>query len=264
MRNPFTKSTQLTRFFRSKPSVLRSLATMASFVTEILPPILEPTAEQPPLFDGTIRLYVNYECPFCQRVWIVRNMKGLQDKIKLVAIHLQDKPAWFKEKVYPENMVPALEHNGKVFGESLDLIKYIDSSFEGPSLLPNDPNKLNLAEEMISYLDTFLKKVFGSFRGNQPAEEAGGEFDYLEKSLEKFDDGPFFLGQFSQVDAAYVPFIERFQIFLLEVWNYDITSGRPKLAAYIQELNKIGAYKHTKSDPEFLVKLYKSRYTASS
>ena len=32
--------------------------------------------------------------------------------------------------------VPSLEHNNEIKGESLDLIKYIDSNFEGPSLLP--------------------------------------------------------------------------------------------------------------------------------
>jgi hypothetical protein len=32
--------------------------------------------------------------------------------------------------------VPSLEHNGKVAGESLDLIKYIDDNFQGPALLP--------------------------------------------------------------------------------------------------------------------------------
>ncbi|KAK4396298.1 Glutathione S-transferase L1 [Sesamum angolense] len=236
-------------------------------VQEVLPPTLDSTSDPPPIFDGTTRLYLNYECPFCQRVWVVRNYKGLQDKIKLVAVHLQDKPAWYKEKLYPENkesvdrtsgtqdqifmflkyvvfMVPALEHNGKVIGESLDLIKYIDSNFEGPALLPDDPTKQKFAEEMIAYLDTFTKNVLTSFKGD-PVKEAGGEFDYLETSLQKFDDGPFFLGQFSQVDAAYVPFIERFQIFLQEVFNYDITSGRPKLAAYLEELNKMDAYKQT-------------------
>lgn len=35
------------------------------------------------------------------------------------------------------SQVPSLEHNNKVIGESLDLIKYVDSNFEGPSLLPN-------------------------------------------------------------------------------------------------------------------------------
>lgn len=33
--------------------------------------------------------------------------------------------------------VPALEHNNRVIGESLDLIKYIDTNFEGPSLTPD-------------------------------------------------------------------------------------------------------------------------------
>ncbi|KAI3473241.1 hypothetical protein Pfo_030533 [Paulownia fortunei] len=235
----------------------------AASVQEVLPPTLDSTSDPPPLFDGTTRLYVNYECPFCQRVWIVRNYKGLQDKIKLVAIHLQDRPAWYKEKLYPENKVPALEHNGKVIGESLDLIKYLDTSFEGPALLPDDPTKQKFAEEMITYLDTFLKNAFTSLKGD-PVKEAGGEFDYLETSLQKFDDGPFFLGQFSQVDAAYVPFIERFQIFLQDVCKYDITSGRPKLAAYLQELNKIDAYEQTKCDPIALVQFYKTRFMSSS
>jgi len=33
--------------------------------------------------------------------------------------------------------VPALEHNNEIRGESLDLLKYIDSHFEGPPLFPN-------------------------------------------------------------------------------------------------------------------------------
>jgi glutathione S-transferase len=85
-----------------------------------------------------------------------------------VAIDLADSPAWYKEKVYPANkvwlivyhwiiqciqhcslaalhaktshavgQVPALEHNNQVKGESLDLVKYIDSNFDGPALLPD-------------------------------------------------------------------------------------------------------------------------------
>ncbi|CAA0836457.1 Glutathione S-transferase L3 [Striga hermonthica] len=233
----------------------------APAVQEVLPPSLDSTSEPPPLFDGTTRLYINYQCPFAQRAWIVRNYKGLHDEIKLVPIDLQNRPAWYKEKVYPENKVPALEHNGKVIGESLDLIKYIDANFKGPSLLPDDPAKQKFAEELIAYSGTFVKNVFSSFKGDT-VKQAGAEFDYLENALQKFDDGPFFLGQFSQVDAAYAPFIERFQIFLNEVWKYDITSGRPKLAAWVEEINKLDAYKPTKPDPGRLISLYKSRFLA--
>lgn len=33
--------------------------------------------------------------------------------------------------------VPSLEHNNEIIMESLDLIKYIDSNFEGPNLSPS-------------------------------------------------------------------------------------------------------------------------------
>ncbi|RVW98817.1 Glutathione S-transferase L3 [Vitis vinifera] len=255
-------------------------------VEEVLPPVLDSTSDQPPLFDGTTRLYISYSCPFAQRVWITRNYKGLQEQIKLVPLNLQNRPAWYKEKVYPGNKVPALEHNNKVIGESLDLIKYVDSNFGGPSLCPDGPGKREFAEELISYTDTFIRIVYTSFKGD-PAKEVGATFDHLETALHKFDDGPFFLGQFSLVDIASIPFVEKFQIFLSEVWKYDITAGRPKLAAWIevlsktiqlcgvivmvplgsstiilvilillQELNKIGAYKQTKCDPKVVVEAY--------
>ncbi|KAJ6330909.1 hypothetical protein OIU76_009493, partial [Salix suchowensis] len=221
------------------------MGSLDKSVPEKLAPPLDATAEQPPLFDGTTKLYTCYTCPFAQRVWITRNFKGLQDEIKLVPLILQNRPAWYPEKVYPPNKVPSLEHNGKITGESLDLIRYLESNFQGPSLFPKDPAKKEFAEELLSYTDKF----------NGPA------FDHLENALHKFDDGPFFLGnEFSLVDIAYIPFVERFSIFLPEVFKYDITAGRPKLAAWIEEVNKIGAYKQTKTDPKELVEFYKKRF----
>ncbi|CAL5419107.1 unnamed protein product [Camellia sinensis] len=51
-------------------------------------------------------LYTSYICPYAQHVWIARNYKGLQEKIKLVPIDLQNRPDWYKEKVYPPNKDP--------------------------------------------------------------------------------------------------------------------------------------------------------------
>ncbi|KAI3687926.1 hypothetical protein L1987_81630 [Smallanthus sonchifolius] len=226
---------------------------------EVLPPALDSSSEPPPLFDGTTRLYTNYQCPYAQRVWITRNYKGLQDKIKLVPIDLANRPAWYKEKVYPKNKVPSLEHDNKIIGESLDLLRYLDAHFEGPPLLPDDPAKREFAEELLTYTDTFRKTVSSAFKGDV-VKEVGVTpffsysffcvaFDYLESALQKFE-GPFFLGDVSLVDFAYIPFVERFQLFIQEVYKYDITSGRPKLATWIEELNKIDAYTVTKVDPE--------------
>lgn len=120
-------------------------------------------------------MYLAHHCPYAQRAWIARNYKGLHDKIKLVAIDLDDKPAWYKDKVYPENKVPALEHNNKVRGESLDLLKYIDSNFDGPALLPDDSAKQQLAEELLAYTDGFNSVAFFSWilSNGEVSDEAG-------------------------------------------------------------------------------------------
>ncbi|MED6151130.1 Glutathione S-transferase L1, variant 2 [Stylosanthes scabra] len=149
---------------------------MAS-VHEIRPPILSGTSEPPPIFDGTTRLYITYSCPFAQR--------GLQEKIKLVPFDLQNMPSWYKEKVHPEGKVPSLEHDGKILVESIDLIKYIDANFEGPSLYPNDPAKKEFGEELIKYVDTFTKDTFGSFKGD-PVTKTSSAYDYLENALGKY------------------------------------------------------------------------------
>ncbi|KAG5515412.1 hypothetical protein RHGRI_036459 [Rhododendron griersonianum] len=187
---------------------------------------------------------------------------GLQEKIKLVPIDLEDRPPWYKEKVYPPNKVPSLEHDNEVRGESLDLMKYIDSSFEGPALYPNDPAMREFAEELLSYSDTFNRAVLFSLKG-ESLNEISSAVNYLEMALSKFSDGPFFLGQFSLVDIAYAPFVERFHPLLLEVKNYDITTGRPMLRSWIENMNKIEAYKQTKRDPQELVAVLKKRFSVT-
>ncbi|KDO67865.1 hypothetical protein CISIN_1g022381mg [Citrus sinensis] len=252
----------LSSVLRNKNAIAACVsATMASnVVKEVLPPALDSTSEPPPLFDGTTRLYISYTCPYAQRVWITRNCKGLQEKIKLVPIDLQNRPDWYMEKVHLANKVPSLEHNNEVKGESLDLMKFIDSHFEGPSLFPDDPAKREFAEELFSYTDTFNKTVRSSLQGD--GNEASAAFDYLETALSKFNDGPFLLGHFSIADIAYAPFIERYQPFLLEVKKNDITAGRPKLAAWIEEMNKNEAFNQTRRDPKELVETYKKRFAA--
>lgn len=227
-------------------------------------PVLNSKSEPPTLFDGTPRLYISLTCPYAQRVWIARNYKSLS-QIQIVPIDLQDRPAWYKEKVYPANKVPSLEHNGKVTGESLDLLEYLENNFEGPKLFPTDPAKKEAANELLKYTDTFTKNVFVALTKPEPevAEEARPALDYLENALGKFADGPFFLGQLSLVDIAYGPFVDRFQLVFPELKNYDITTDRPKLLKWIQELHKIDAYAKTKVDPETIVEIYKKRLLAN-
>ncbi|ONL96751.1 safener induced1 [Zea mays] len=228
-------------------------------VKETLPPALGSTSQPPPVFDGTTRLYICYFCPFAQRAWVTRNLKGLQDKMELVAIDLQDKPAWYKDKVYAQGTVPSLEHDSEVRGESLDLIRYIDSNFDGPALLPEDAAKRQFADELFASANAFTKALYSPLLSHAAvSDEVVAALDKLEADLSKFDDGPFFLGQFSLADVAYVTILERVQIYYSHLRNYDIAQGRSNLQEFIDEMNKIEAYAQTKNDPLFLLDLAKN------
>ncbi|XP_023638553.1 glutathione S-transferase L2, chloroplastic [Capsella rubella] len=248
---------------RCKSSGKRRIEPILAVKESSRVPELDSSSEPVQVFDGSTRLYISYSCPFAQRAWIARNYKGLQNKIELVPIDLKNRPAWYKEKVYAANKVPALEHNNRVIGESLDLIKYIDTNFEGPSLTPDGLEKQAAADELLSYTDSFSKAVRSTLNGTD-SNAADATFDYIEQALSKFNEGPFFLGQFTLVDVAYAPFIERFQLILRDVTNVDITSGRPNLTLWIQEMYKIEAFTETRQDPKELVERYKKRVQAEA
>lgn len=122
-----------------------------------------------------------------------------------------------------------------MIGESLDLIKYMDSNFEGPKLIPDDPEKQGLAEELLAYSDTFNQAMMSALTAKGAVTaDAEAALDKIEVSLSKFDDGPFFLGQFSLVDIAYAPFVDGFQVFFVNIKNYDTTAGRPNMQKFIK------------------------------
>ncbi|TQE03778.1 hypothetical protein C1H46_010585 [Malus baccata] len=132
---------------------------------------------------------------------------GGQEVLPPALTSTSDPPPIFDGNTRP---VPSLEHNNEVKGESLDLIRYIDSHFEGPSLFPDDPAKKEFGEELLSYTDSFNRSVFSSVKQDE-------------------------------IDA-YAPFLGRFQLSLMDLKKYDIAAGRPKLAAWIELDNTIASY----------------------
>lgn len=93
------------------------------------------------------------------------------------------------------------------------------------------------SENLLSYTNTFNLVVITSLKGGSE-NEISTAFDYLELALFKFTDGTFFLGQFSLVDIAHAPFIERFYPLLLDVKKYDITTGRPMLTSWLETFHR--------------------------
>ena len=102
--------------------------------------------------------------------------------------------------------------------------------------------KIEAANEFLKYADTISKGLFIVLTKSKPeaAQEAGPALDYLVNALGKFADGPFLLGEFSLVDIAYGPFVERYQLVYPVLKNCDITADRPKLLKWIQKCRLSG------------------------
>jgi glutathione S-transferase len=105
--------------------------------------------------------------------------------------------------------VPALEHNNQVTGDSLDLVKYIDSNFDGPAMLPDvrqiysifrfvmlvvkkratflsginslafinlqDSAKKKFAEELLAFSDRFNSAFFSCLRSKGVVSDEAGK-----------------------------------------------------------------------------------------
>jgi maleylacetoacetate isomerase/maleylpyruvate isomerase len=86
-----------------------------------------------------MRLYTFWRSSAAYRVRIALNLKHIE--YELVPKHLAQGEHRLAEYLAanPQGLVPALEHRGMVFTQSLAIIEYLDSVAPEPRLLPQDP-----------------------------------------------------------------------------------------------------------------------------
>jgi glutathione S-transferase len=173
-------------------------------------------------------LYDAERCPFAARVRITLAEKGLPHEV--VAIDLDDRPAWLYEK-NSAGRVPVLEEDGGfVLPESRAIIEYLDERFPEPPLLPADPAERALVCVRMERFDDLSSPYYAARRGEEGAQarldRALGTLDALLESQ------PYLTGrEFGLADIAYVPWILRGQAML----GLDLEPF-PSLAAWMERL----------------------------
>jgi maleylacetoacetate isomerase len=97
-----------------------------------------------------MKLYTYYRSSAAYRVRIALNWKGLEaEHIPKHLVrdggehHLDDYLA-----LNPQGLVPALEHEGRVIGQSLAIIEYLEEIHPEPPLLPRDPGERAIVRSM--------------------------------------------------------------------------------------------------------------------
>lgn len=190
------------------------------------------------------------------------------------------------QRIHPKGLVPALVENGKLYIESIDIIRHIagkDSplanvgssallemadeaqldlkllTFEflfkgGPSPSPEEIKVFqdNHKNEWLQQFRTDFAKGFDTTRINEAIARTDKGFQYLEKTL---SDGRTFLegDQFTLSDIAWMPNVHR---FMLMDWPFERT---PNLQLWFDNISKRPSYQKALLDwqPEPAVDTFK-------
>jgi glutathione S-transferase len=190
-----------------------------------------------------LTLFDAARCPFCARVRIVLAEK--QVPFEVVAVDLDDRPAWIVAKNPPAGRVPVVEEDGWVLPESAVIGEYLDERYPEPPLLPTDPAERAAARFIVFRFDDFQRPYYAFRRGEEGAREAFEEqLDGLDGLLEAM---PYLTGRaFGLADVAYLPWVIRARELLgleLDAWPalgawLERLSARPSVAA---ELDVVAA-----------------------
>jgi len=170
-----------------------------------------------------VKLYDAARCPYCARVRIVLEEKGLP--YETVEIDLDDRPRW----IYDLNVtgrVPILD-DGFVLPESEVIMTYLEERYPDPPLLPPDARGRAEARLLVHRFDVSLGDDYYAFRRGEP--------NALPQRLADLS-----VGRSLYSDIAYVPWVVRARDRLgldlpkqLDRW-LDELGARPSIARELE------------------------------
>ncbi len=204
-------------------------------------------------------------CPFCERVWLALEIKGIPYQEQL--INLQDKPMWFLQMV-PTGLVPAvLFHSDQIeetdtvsperslVWESLDIMTALDARFpDTPRLVRDDDPEYAVARQVAGNVTAAgMQFVYGARNETVTEQDKAQKKLAFRRSLSELDaflgrkpeEGPFCLGSsMSGVDIEIVPTMERWRYQLPITSNISIydESEFPNIVRWFRAMDQHPAY----------------------
>jgi len=178
-------------------------------------------------------------CPWVQRAAIVLREKKIDFEFR--HIEPDNRPDWFLA-ISPHKKVPVLRVDDTIsLFESNAIAEYLDETIS-PRLHPADPVQRAINRAWTDYVPDFAAIMTGRAYAaseadyNKAIEKIPVAFERLEAALEKQGGGPFFNGAaYSLVDAAYAPFLQRYD-FLERVRPLGAIDKFPRVKAWAEAL----------------------------
>ncbi|XP_060206226.1 probable glutathione S-transferase [Lycium barbarum] len=205
---------------------------------------------------------------YSRRVEWALKIKGV--KYEFTEEDLLSKSPLLLESNPVHKKIPVLIHNCKAICESMVILEYIDETFEGPSILPQDPYERAIARFWANFLDgkclEAVGKALWSKFGEEEEKSKEEAYEVLKIVDNELKDKKFFGGDnigFVDVAANYIP-------FWLEIVEEAtgvglVTSEKfPHLCAWRDEYLNCSEVKENLPDRDTMLGFFKAKVLAAT
>lgn len=172
-------------------------------------------------------LYLIPACPFCQRVEVLLELKGIRDAVRIEAVDItRPRDPALLAKTRGTTALPVLElHDGRILKESLVILQYLDDRFPERRVAQTDPYR-RAVENMMMVLEREFVAAGYTFAMNQDAslrQDLRDRMLAIYADLDAFlvqhgPDRTFLFEDFGWVEAVFTPMFMRF-------WMLDYYEG---------------------------------------
>lgn len=201
-----------------------------------------------------MKLFSYWRSSAAYRVRIALNLKNIE--YELAPVHLLRDGGEHRQPTYlernPQGLVPALEHEGAVIGQSLAIIEYLESRFPRPPLLPDDPVACARVRAIAQAVACDIHPLNNLRIMNYLKEEMGQDadavsrwyghwvaqgFQGLETEIGRYGNRSYCFGDaVTLADVVLVP-----QVYNARRFNCDL-EPYPQLVAVADHLNTLEAF----------------------
>lgn len=159
------------------------------------------------------------------RPWIAMKHLGIPFEEGFVRLRTPETAANLA-KVSPNEMVPVLDHDGKLVWETLAILEYLNELFPEKRLWPEDRDARTLARCVATEMHSGFREVrygwpmnlrrpkrYKALEGDGARQRARIEAIWRECRERYGEGGPFLFGHFTAADAMYAPVATRFDTY---------------------------------------------------